>query len=85
MTSAGWEQKLLVTGASNGKIVNSGSLCLGTNEPYLIKGSFPAQGLFMDKLRPNPPCGLQMTILGGPISAADMECIQRWANSITNQ
>jgi len=83
MTSAGWEQKLLVTGASNGKITNSASLCLGTTEPYLIKGSFPAQGLFMDKLRPNPPCGLQMTILGGPISATDMECIQRWADAIT--
>jgi hypothetical protein len=86
MTSADWEQKLLVTGASNGRVSDLDSMCLGTNEPYLIKGSFPARGLFMDKLKSPTPCGMQMPTIPGPITdAADMACIQSWANALTAQ
>jgi hypothetical protein len=85
MTSANWPQKLVGTLASNGPTTSIPSQCLNSTEPYLIKGTLPAQGLFLDKLRPNPPCGDQMPTLGVRMSAEDLDCFQRWANALTTQ
>jgi hypothetical protein len=85
MTSLDWPQKLVGTLPSNGPNIVSPSLCLSVNEPYLIKGTLPAQGLFLDKFKANPPCGTQMPDLGVPVSAEDLDCFQRWANALTTQ
>jgi hypothetical protein len=86
MTSADWPQKLLGTLPSNAPDGLSPSLCLGVNEPYLVKGTVPAQGLFLDKLRSNPPCGDQMPFTGVlQVSAEDLDCFQRWADALTTQ
>ena len=86
MTSADWAQKLVGTLPSDSPTQPLlPSMCLGTNEPYLIKGSYPARGLFLDKLKSPPPCGYVMPNIGGPITATDMECVQDWANALTTQ
>jgi hypothetical protein len=82
MTSANWEQNLLGTFPTAKAGEPFGSLCLASKVPYLIKGSIPAQGLFLDKLR-GFPCGAQMPNIGGPITASDMACIQAWADALT--
>jgi hypothetical protein len=83
MTSVGWEAKLVGTFASNGSQAAESSLCLGPTEPYLIKGSIPARGLFLEKLKANPPCGERMPNLGPNVTDDDMDCFQRWANALT--
>jgi hypothetical protein len=82
MTSVGWEQKLVGTFPSP---ENSAfpSECLGSTEPYLIAGSSPARGLFLDKFDSSPPCGIRMSPIGPPVSPADLDCFQRWANALT--
>jgi hypothetical protein len=67
----------LVGVASDG---SNGSKC-GPGIPYLIAGSQPARGLLLDKLI-YPPCGDPMPSLG-TWSAANMACIQDWANGLT--
>jgi hypothetical protein len=86
MSSPGWERKLVGAVASNGTGPSAlASMCLAWPEPYLIKGSSPARGLFLEKLAANPPCGVQMPNLGPPLTAADLACVQRWANALTSQ
>jgi hypothetical protein len=84
MVSAGWEQRLVGTLPSNGSQSAILSMCLGVNEPYLIAGTLPARGLFLDKLKAPPPCGERMPNLGSVVSPADMDCFQRWANALTS-
>jgi hypothetical protein len=85
MLSPGWEQKLVGTFPSHGSLPIADSLCLDSTEPYLIKGSLPARGLFLDKFSVQPPCGQTMPSLPPLVSAEDMDCIQRWANALTTQ
>ena len=58
--------------------------CSAVKTPFLVPGSQPATGLFLDKLTSSfGGCGIRMPSINGPVSAADMECIQRWANALT--
>jgi hypothetical protein len=81
MTSVGWERKLIGTFPTSGSAFPSE--CVGSAQPYLIAGSSPARGLFLDKFDSNPPCGIRMSPLGAPVSPADLDCFQRWANALT--
>ncbi|HVR62213.1 MAG TPA: hypothetical protein VMU50_09965 [Polyangia bacterium] len=57
--------------------------CGGMNQVYLKPGVQPAQGLFLDKLKPNPPCGVQMPMGTGMMLTADeLTCVQNWANNV---
>jgi hypothetical protein len=81
MASPGWDQRLVgVYPEAGGQVP---SLCLGSTEPYLIAGSQPARGLFMDKFNANPPCGVAMPNVGPFVSSADLACFQSWANALT--
>jgi hypothetical protein len=59
------------------------SMCGGMNRVYLNPGSNPATGLFIDKLKANPPCGARMPNIGVELSAAELACVQTWANGLT--
>jgi hypothetical protein len=80
MVNPGWEQRLI------GQLPpgTNASMCGGVKTPYLIAGSRPAAGLFLQKLTQDPPpCGALMPTLGGPMSADDLQCFQRWADALT--
>jgi hypothetical protein len=79
LATPGWEQRLIGRIPSG---VNT-SMCGGVKTPYLIAGSQPAAGLLLQKLTGTPPCGQQMPLLGGPMSQADLQCFQRWADALT--
>jgi len=59
------------------------SLCSGMGLTYLVGGSNPATGLFLQKLDPSPPCGVQMPQIGNKVTSADRACFQTFANSLT--
>jgi hypothetical protein len=80
MATAGWERKLVGVLPKGGGDIPS--KCASLGRPYLIAGRLPAEGLFLDKLKPPPPCGDQDPLIGGPITPADLACIQSWANGI---
>jgi hypothetical protein len=81
MTLPGWEKKLVGMGPpDNAPDTNK---CKGKGLVYLKKDIQPADGLFMQKLRANPPCGVQMPMtVSPPLPASEMDCVQKWANSI---
>ncbi len=80
MTTAGWEKKLIGSGPPDS--APSSNMCKGKGFIYLKKDVQPAAGLFMDKLKANPPCGVQMPQLLMPLTAGEIDCVQSWANSI---
>jgi hypothetical protein len=49
---------------------------------YLIAGSSPAMGLFIDKLTDPPPCGVKMPNLGS-WNDTNTQCLTQWATSVT--
>ena len=57
-------------------------MCKGKNLVYLKAGVQPAQGLFLDKLKPNPPCGVIMPMTPPVLTSTEIDCVQKWANSI---
>ena len=59
------------------------SKCATINRPYLDPGSNPATGLFLDKLKSPAPCGDVMPMIGARLTAADLACVQTWANELT--
>jgi hypothetical protein len=66
--------------------VKSTSATCGSNTtPYLVRGSNPAAGLFMDKFLATPPCGLVMPFagFGGEINPQELACITDWATAVT--
>jgi hypothetical protein len=77
----GWRTRLV------GKHSNGGgtlaSACVNSQQFYLAPGSYPATGLFLNKLRANPSCGDRMPVLGEYLTASEMDCVQRWANQLT--
>lgn len=79
MLTPGWERRLV--GAGPPDCAPSSNLCKGKGRVYLNRTQ-PATGLFLDKLKPNPPCGDQMPRQLPPLSAADLACIQKWANNV---
>jgi hypothetical protein len=92
MTAVGWETKLVGkappggggTPAPDGGVSLTASLCATAGQVYLVAGSAPATGLFMSKLSlKTPPCGARMPNIGGPLTAAELACVQTWANALT--
>jgi hypothetical protein len=83
MTSTGWEMALVGHAPVGGGPPNSVSLCFNMNHNYLDANSSPATGLFLDKLSKNPPgCGAVMPNIGPRLTAAEMACVQTWANDL---
>jgi hypothetical protein len=83
LATNGWEARL-VGGTPKGGGVGVPSTCGGFGRVYLFPGSYPARGLFLDKLfEKTPPCGAQMPNLPPLLDASERECIQRWADKLT--
>jgi hypothetical protein len=84
MASAGWEKNLVGKMPKAGGAPGLGSACLAAGMPYLVAGSAPARGLFLDKLMAaKPVCGAQMPLIPPNLSAQELDCVQRWANGLT--
>jgi hypothetical protein len=84
MASPGWETRLVgVRPKGGGKA--SPSVCASPARDYLVAGSVPATGLFLDKLKPTTTtsCGLQMPSTLDYLSADELTCVQRWADALT--
>lgn len=61
----------------------AGSACGGST--YLQKGSNPAAGLFIDKIKGTQSCGLGMPFPGGSsflLPPAQQACIEQWAEGL---
>ena len=84
MGTPGWEMAMLDRVAPGGGPMATASMCGSMNHVYLVKGSVPAKGLFIDKLNLlTPPCGKRMPNIGGPLTAAELACVQTWADALT--
>jgi hypothetical protein len=86
MVAAGWETRMVgrLPNKTVGPVVGLRSQCDPVGGAYLVKGSVPAKGLFLDKLRnTNQACGMQMPLITNYLSLAEMDCVQRWANALT--
>jgi hypothetical protein len=84
MESAGWEKLLVGRLPKAGGASGLGSACVDTRMPYLVAGSKPARGLFLDKLaNPTQTCGARMPLLPPVLNAGELDCVQRWANGLT--
>ena len=79
MMTPGWETRLV--GAATPVTAPQSSLCRALGRVYLNR-TLPATGLFLDKLKPNPPCGVQMPMALAPLSVDELDCVQRWANNV---
>ena len=78
MFTPGWERKLVGAPPPAGA---PGTNACNKNLNYLNRTQ-PATGLFLDKLKASPPCGAQMPLAAPPLSASQLECIQKWANNV---
>jgi hypothetical protein len=86
MKTAGWEKMLVGRLPRPGGSAGIGSSCLASGMPFLVAGSKPAKGLFLDKLfQVKPPCGDRMPLLPPVLTAQEMDCVQRWANGLTSK
>jgi hypothetical protein len=86
MVTAGWETRMVgkLPNKNVGPVVGLRSQCDPVGGAYLVKGSVPAKGLFLDKLRnTNQACGMQMPLISNYLTLAEMDCVQRWANALT--
>ena len=81
MVSATWQAQLVGVNPKGGG--GLASMCAGMG-PYLVPGSVPATGLFLDKLKDGttPACGVLMPLVGEKLTTADFDCVQRWANAL---
>lgn len=81
MSAAGWETHLVGVVSPGGGTIPS--QCGSAAGAYL-SGTTTAQGLFLQKLLPNPPCGTQMPQqgLGGYLTQDEFNCVQKWANNL---
>jgi hypothetical protein len=84
MASADWETHLVGV-APKGGGSSVASECAGGGRVYLVAGSKPATGLFLDKLKPKTAslCGDPMPPIG-ELTTAQLDCIQQWANALTS-
>jgi hypothetical protein len=83
MATPGWEKNLVGKMPKGGGSSGFASACAQVGMPYLIAGSQPARGLFLEKLQPKPPCGSEMPVLTTYLSADELACVQTWANGLT--
>jgi hypothetical protein len=81
MVTAGWEKAMIGRLPRAGGANGLQSQCIGTTTPYLVAGSNPAKGLFLQKLT-TPPCGARMPLVPPVFTDAEMACIQQWANNV---
>ena len=79
LASAGVAARLL----DKGPMAGAGSLCTTSGKVYLKGGTTPATGLLLDKISSSPGCGSRMPFGYAPLSAAEISCIQTWANTVT--
>jgi pilus assembly protein FimV len=83
MATPGWEKNLVGKVPQGGGAAGFSSACKSSGMPYLMAGSVPAQGLFLKKLQPKPPCGSEMPVLTTYLTPDELACVQTWANSLT--
>jgi hypothetical protein len=85
MQTAGWETAMVGKTPPGGGAAATMSMCMGMGQ-YLVAGSQPATGLFIDKLaKATPQCGARMPNLplDPGLTAAELACVQTWANALT--
>jgi hypothetical protein len=83
---ADWGNKLVGVFPQGGGMPATMGQCTSSGIPYLVAGSSPATGLFLDKLKLQvPPCGARMPNIGGPLTQEELDCVQRWADKLTLQ
>jgi hypothetical protein len=81
MKSPGWETHLVGVAP---KGVTSASKCMTGGKVYLVAGSSPATGLFLEKLKASTTtCGDPMPLLADQLDAKSLACVQQWANALT--
>jgi hypothetical protein len=81
LTSIAAFQSLVGRQSQGGGQSATRSMCGGQGRYYLVPGKLPATGLLLEKLGAiSPPCGGQMPSIGGPLTTAERDCFQRWAN-----
>jgi hypothetical protein len=79
LMSAGVETRLVGVAASVGAPM---SMCAGKGN-LLNHGTLPATGILIDKINNRQTCGGLMPYLAGmTIAAADIDCLQQWANGL---
>jgi hypothetical protein len=83
MASPGLADRLLGKMPAGGGSVFP-SVCNGMNKVYLMAGSKPAAGLFIDKLTANPGCGVEMPYVGTKLTSTEFACVQSWATTVTS-
>jgi hypothetical protein len=83
MASPGWEKNLVGKNPKGGTPSGGIAAVCPTTMPYLVAGSSPARGLFLDKLKAKPSCGAEMPLLTDYLNASELDCVQRWANGLT--
>lgn len=54
---------------------STSSMCM--NRPFVVPGQ-PDMSLLLQKVKPNPPCGLRMPNGGAPLSDGQIEMIRSW-------
>jgi hypothetical protein len=86
MQTAGWETHLVgkVPMSITPAPANGDTMCAGMNKVYLMAGSNPAAGLFIDKIsKKKPGCGMPMPNLPGvELTPDQIACVQTWANAL---
>jgi len=86
MKTAGWETMLVGKMPPGGGSGATASKCMAAGMPYLVKGSNPATGLFIDKLtKAIPTCGAAMPNIGDPLNATEKDCLIKWATKLTTK
>jgi hypothetical protein len=85
MTTAGWQNMLVGVNPKGGGTIPSA--CTAANLPYVIKSSATGDGLFIQKLKATPPCGLQMPFAmpTNTVSATDLTCFQQFTTALAKQ
>ncbi|HTA21714.1 MAG TPA: hypothetical protein VK989_20615 [Polyangia bacterium] len=85
MATSGWQNMLVGVKPKGGGTVPS--MCGASTNPYIIKGSATGDGLFLQKLKPSPPCGIQMPYTGQPSypTTPDLTCFQQFTTALANQ
>jgi len=53
----------------------------GCADQVLIDSANPQGSYFLEKLRPDPSCGIQMP-LGGTLSEDDIDCVEQWVEGL---
>jgi hypothetical protein len=84
MATAGWEARMVGMAPKGGGSATP-SVCATGGRVYLVAGSAPATGLFLDKLKAKTAslCGDTMPLALEPMTPTELDCVQRWANGLT--